>query len=175
MERDLEYEDNNIAFDCQYIEEEGGGIKCKNYKVCETVLPRWWFSCKNNYLCTSCHMLFGTWGDQSGKRILKISDNAECPICLENKCSVEQPRCKHTLCIDCFKRCYYGDDNAENEPTFPYPDIEYEYYEDQDNPKWDTDFPLIHIYNIQWDKWDDDKNEKRNNEEYLCKCPLCRK
>jgi hypothetical protein len=27
MERDLEYENNNIAFDHQYIEEDGGGYK----------------------------------------------------------------------------------------------------------------------------------------------------
>lgn len=42
------------------------------------------------------------------------------------KRSVSQPNCEHTLCINCFKRCYYG----ENEPTFPYPDIEDEYYDD---------------------------------------------
>ena len=29
MERDLEYEENNSAYDCQYREEDGGGIKCK--------------------------------------------------------------------------------------------------------------------------------------------------
>ena len=31
MERDIQYENSNIGFDEQYPEEEGGGIKCKNY------------------------------------------------------------------------------------------------------------------------------------------------
>ena len=176
MERDLEYENNNIAYDWQYTEEVGGGIKCKNYELCEAVLPKWWFECKGNYLCINCHMLFGTWGgSHTGKGILEISDNLECSICLENKRSITQPNCEHTVCIKCFKRCYYGDDNTENEPKFPYPYIEDEYYEDQDNQKWDTDYPLIKIYNEEWDKWDDEKNQKYENEENLRKCPLCRK
>ena len=40
MERDLEYENNNIAFDFQYTEENGGGIKCKNYELCQHILPQ---------------------------------------------------------------------------------------------------------------------------------------
>ena len=28
-EKDIEYENNNIAYDYQYTEEDGGGIKCK--------------------------------------------------------------------------------------------------------------------------------------------------
>ena len=175
-ERDTEYENNNIAYDYQYTEEFGGGIKCKNYELCKSLLPKWWFECKGNYLCIDCHMLFGTWGEgYTGKGILEISDNLECPICLENKRSITQPNCEHTLCIKCFKRCYYGVDNTENEPSFPYPYIEDEYYEDQDNKKWDTDYPLIKIYNEEWDKWVDEKNQKYENEENLRKCPLCRK
>jgi hypothetical protein len=175
-ERDTEYENNNIACDYQYTEEVGGGIKCKNYELCKALLPKWYFECKGNYLCINCHMLFGTWGEShTGKGILEISDNLECSICLENKRSITQPNCEHTVCIKCFKRCYYGDDNTENEPKFPYPYIEDEYYEDQDNQKWDTDYPLIKIYNEEWDKWDDEKNQKYENEENLRKCPLCRK
>lgn len=118
--KDTEYE-NNIAYDWQHTEEDGGGLKCKNYELCESVLPSWWFECKGNYLCTTCHMLFGTWKCQgqeykTGKGILEISDNLECPICLENKRGISQPNCKHTLCIDCFKRCHYGkDEEDENE------------------------------------------------------------
>ena len=180
MERDTEYENNNIAYDEQYTKEDGGGIKCKNYELCEAVLPKWWFECKGNYLCTNCHMMFGTWKFQgqeykTGKGILDISDNIECPVCLEVKRSISQPNCDHTVCIDCFKRCYYGDDDAENEPKFPYPVIEDEYYEDTDNPKWDTDYPLIKIHNEEYNKWNDEKIKKFENEEYNRKCPLCRK
>ena len=179
QERDLEYE-NNIGFDCQCPEEDCGGIKCKNYELCEEVLPRWWFNCKGNYLCTNCHDMFGTWSNEkagiykTGKGILEISDNLECPICLENKRSITQPNCEHTLCIECFKRSYYGDDVTENEPRFPYPNIEDEYYDDQDNQKWETDYPLIKIHDEEWNKWDYEKVKKYQKETYLHNCPLCR-
>ena len=73
MKRDLEYENNNIGYDWQYTEEDGGGIKCKNYELCEDVLPKWWFECKGHYLCTNCDMMFGTW--KNGKGELNFSDN----------------------------------------------------------------------------------------------------
>ena len=177
MDRDIQYELLNTIYDEDYKEKR---IKCKNYELCETSIPVEQRECVGEYLCINCHMLFGTWKFQgreykTGKGILEISDNLDCPICLENKRSIEQPNCEHTLCIECFKRCYYGDDDSENEPNFPYPDIEDDYYEDQLNPKWETDYPLIKIYNEEWNKWDDKNTEKHENEENLRKCPLCRK
>jgi len=164
--------------DFDYTEEDGVGIKCKNYKICDTVFPKWWFDCKGSYLCTNCDMMFGTWGSGEnqhvGKGHLEITDNLECPICAEVKECISHPRCNHFVCISCFKRCYYGDENIEGEPIFPYPDIEDEYYDDTQNIKWEN-YPLIKIYDEESNKWDDDKNEKYNQEEYLRKCPLCRK
>ena len=180
MDHDTDYENNNIGFDWQFPEEGGGGIKCKNYELCESVLPRWWFECKGNYLCTNCHMMFGTWKNEkmsiykTGKGVLDISDNIDCPVCLEVKRSISQPNCEHTLCIECFKRCYYGDDDTENEPKFPYPDIEDEYDDNQGDIKWENDYPLIKKYNEDYIKWDDKRMQKLDNEEYLKKCPLCR-
>ncbi len=57
MKRDLEYEKNNIGYDWQYTKENGGGIKCKNYKLCKAILPIWWFECKGKYLCTNCDII----------------------------------------------------------------------------------------------------------------------
>lgn len=165
MERDLEYESNNLIED---------GIKCKNYKVCDTILPRTWLFLQNNYLCLDCHSMFGTWdaGENSslgkGKGALETYNNMECPICLEIKETISQPRCNHSVCINCFKRCYYGDGN---EPIFPYPDIEDEYDSDPDNSKWHIDYPLIKKYQDAMDE----KYEKYENEDYLRKCPICRK
>ena len=179
MERDIEYENNNIAYDEQYSEEAGGGIKCKNYELCEAVLPKWWFECKGHYLCINCHMMFGTWKNEeygiykTGKGILEISDNLECPICFEINRGISQPNCDHTLCIECFKRCYYGKEFIY--PDFPYPDIEDEYDEDQENPKWNIDYPLIFSYNVEWNRIDNDRQNKYESEKYLRKCPLCRK
>lgn len=47
MTRDLEYEKNNIGYDEQYPRETGGGIKCKNYEICEEVLPSWYSNVKD--------------------------------------------------------------------------------------------------------------------------------
>ena len=143
-------------------------IKCKNYKICgETELPSWWFECKGNYLCTNCDVLFG--------KILEITDNIECVICLENKLGLTYLNCEHTLCIECFKRCYYGDESREGEPVFPYPEIENEYFDDDMNPKWNIEYPLIKQYNDEWNAWDDERDQKRLNEQYLLKCGVCRR
>ena len=179
MNRDLDYEKNNIAYDWQYTEADGGGIKCKNYIICQSVLPNWWFECEGSYLCTNCDMMFRTWKNGNyqhyGKGILEVTVNFECPICLEVTECISQPRCNHSVCISCFKRCYYGDENIDGEPIFPYPDIEDEYYDDPDNIKWSNDYPLIEIYNKEWNKWDDKRVEKYVQEEYLRSCPICRK
>ena len=72
--KDLNYEKNNIGYDSQYPD---GGIKCKNYELCNAVLPYWWWDCKGCYLCTNCDMMFGTWttklgGGNNGKGILEF-------------------------------------------------------------------------------------------------------
>ena len=176
MNKDIDYEINNIAYDEYLTKEEGGGIKCKNYKVCNTLLPHYWFDIKNNYLCINCYIMFSTWGINTGKGILDIIDNIECPICLEYKQGISQPRCEHYLCIDCFKRCYFSEENdINNEPIFPYSDIEELYYQDSSNPKWEIEYPLIKVYNEECNKWEEMCDEKYDSEEYLRICPLCRK
>jgi hypothetical protein len=157
MERDFNYENNNIGYDYQYPEKDGGGIKCKNYILCEIVLPKWWFECKGCYLCINCHIMYGTWGTQVGKGILEITNNLECPVCLEIKECILHPICNHSVCIDCFKQCYYGDKMHDEEPIFPYPNIQDEYDDDQENIKWNNDYPLIKIYNEKFNKWYDNK------------------
>jgi len=160
MERDLDYESHYIGYDEQYPD---GGIQCKNHIVCNAVLPTWWFDCKGCYLCTNCDILFG--------RILKITEPVECPICLEVKKGITLSRCDHSICMNCFKRCYYGDQSGE--PSFPYPEIEEKYNEDPENPKWLQD-PLIQRYHEEWNAWDDTRMEKYENEMHLRTCPLCR-
>jgi hypothetical protein len=122
MSRDYTYEENNIGFDEQYTEEDGGGIKCKNYIICGCVLPNWWYNYKGCYNCTNC--LIAGFGD------LKITEQLECPICFEVSICVIQPQCTHHVCISCFKRCHFNHNNPEGEPIFPYPDVEDEYFDD---------------------------------------------
>ena len=45
--RDLQYEQENIGYDDQYPE---GGIKCKNYDLCEVILPSNWWEYKATYI-----------------------------------------------------------------------------------------------------------------------------
>jgi len=172
QERDYDYENNNLVYD-EYCEEKEG-IKCKNYELCETALPKWWWDCKCRYLCTNCHMLFGSWDWSKddilvkGKGILEFKDNIECPICYETKKGISQPRCDHYVCIDCFKRLHYGPPS----PRFPYPDIEEEYCDDEDNPKWEKYRPLIKKYDKDYDDWE--ANQACRNEKNLELCPICR-
>ena len=179
MNRDFDYENNNIGYDYQYTESMGGGIKCKNFILCGTILPRDWFECKSHYLCVSCDCMFGTWGNpetefsNNGKGVLDVIENVECMICFKTKNGLSLPKCYHSVCIDCFKRMYYGDDSGE--PEFPYPEIQEEYYNDMENPKWNMDYPLIAMYDEKWEQWDLRKLKKYREEQYLRQCPLCKK
>jgi len=163
MERDLEYETQNIACDEQY---KDGAIKCKNYELCESVLPSWWFECKGCYLCTNCDMMFG--------KVLTKTEPSECPLCLEVVGGLMLPKCEHSICLKCFDRCYYGNKSVE-QVTFPYPEIEDAYFEDPENKKWKIRYPLIVLYNKAVNEWCDRNEREYEREEYLRKCPLCRK
>lgn len=115
MSRDITYEEQNRGY-CEI--NEINGIKCKNYKLCKAILPDWWYECKGNYLCTNCHMSFGTWGSNIGKGILEFEDNLECPICLEKQLCVSYPRCSHKICISCFKKCMYYNEDEDDEHLY---------------------------------------------------------
>lgn len=140
--------------------------KCKNYKLCQKILPEWWSQYKSQTICTSCDILFGTWGTQTGKGVLEFIDVFECPICFETSEAVSYPNCSHFVCMDCFKRSWYG----KSFPPFPIPDIYDDYLQDPSNTKWDAYLVIT--------KWKDTINEIRENkyqeQNYLRKCPICR-
>lgn len=80
-------------------------------------------------------------------------DIIKCPMCFECK----QLKRNHFVCTDCFNRCYYVDESVE--PVFPYSEIiQDEYFGDIENPKWETEYPLINVYNEEWDKWARDQD-----------------
>ena len=98
---------------------------------------------------------------------LDFLKDTECPICLETTGCVTQPKCEHLACIPCLRQSYYG--NHDDEPAFPYPDIEDEYYDDIDSEKWENEYPLIKEHNEAWNRWDDERVAKIEG----C-CPVCR-
>jgi len=151
-------------YDCQLIE-------CPNYILCKSIMPN---SSMYHGMCDGCYLIFGKWN--GGRGISEIKDT-ECVICLENKTCITQPKCIHFTCIECFKRCHYGDPNYDlgNKPIFPYNSmIENEYYDDFKNPKWASEYPLISIYNDKKNDWDDKQFENSLREEQLQFCPVCR-
>jgi len=111
MERDFEYEENNRAYDCQYTEETGGGIKCKNYELCQRVLPPDCFENGVKYLCMAC----GDWFKMGGFdwNELEFRDAEEdCPVCMNtNNKQVKFPtNCGHWFCVSCTRNILFWDE-----------------------------------------------------------------
>jgi hypothetical protein len=42
------------------------------------------------------------------KKMDTMVDDYECPICMETKKALEMPRCRHKVCLDCYKTIYFG-------------------------------------------------------------------
>ena len=112
--RDLQYEQSNIGYDWQYPQEDGGGIKCKNYELCKCVLPKWWFDCKKNYLCTNCDMF---WNELE----FKESDE-ECMVCNEtgNKQVKFPANCGHWFCVYCSSNILFWDETRYHLSPVPF-------------------------------------------------------
>ena len=139
-------------------------LRCPNYLICEQTFPLWVANCHNG-TCSNCAIM---------NFKLKFKEDIECSICLETKIGVCNFNCEHYICIDCFKRCNYGDDDLENEPLFPYgKEIEDEYDDNPDDPIWDNDENIMR-FNEEWNMWDDKRILEREKEVYLRKCPICR-
>ena len=136
-------------------------MKCMNLELCEgesTCL-------RNPNLCINCDMMFG--------KSLIFKDDVECPICLESKRGLTQPKCEHEICVECFKNCYYG---IYNETDFPYSNEIEEQYDEYGGfdltPKSFLEmYPLI-------EKYENECNRQYNTQELIQKinsrCPLCR-
>lgn len=146
-------------FDCQLA-------RCTNFMVCEASRPSYILKCMNNK-CVDCNIMFGQWC--GGKGNLTFFANLDkCCICLgENKVGVSQPKCRHTICLDCFKKCYFTNVDID-EPVFPY-GID----EDPDDVKWDND-PLVIKYRDDYDIWEDEQDKLYKEQEELKRCPLCK-
>jgi hypothetical protein len=135
--------------------------KCPNYLFCKRKCPEWILSC-NCGLCENCSSVFGM--------KLTFKDHKTCSVCSKtNQLCVNYKHCEHFGCFPCFTYSFYGlagyefDQDAQNEPKFPYSsEIEEEYYDDTENPKWKND-KLIVAYLKAWSEWDE-RTETRKTE-----------
>lgn len=169
---------NNIEIQNKYKNDDNmfNFMKCKNYDVCNTILPKIWYKYNKIEICYKCNFFFGKW--RGGKGILNQINIIKCQICLEYKKGVSQPKCEHYLCIDCMRRCYYGIyETRENSiPIFPYSEeIKKQYEIEPNNIKWDTDYPLIKKYLDEVNTTYKEIFTRYKKEKYLRKCHLCRK
>jgi len=189
MPRDLEYENANIGYD-QYNEDEEG-IKCKNYELCNHVLPLDHYECFGNYLCINCGDWFKIGG--FGWNELEFRDtNEDCAVCYRNdNREMKFPtNCGHWFCISCSKYILFWDEtryhlspepygcppcpNGCNNPKKGKQCYCLEYDEIQEN--WNLNYPE------QFKQWNDDEHESINMSENTSgnvyssqTCPLCRK
>lgn len=120
MPRDIEYEENNRGFNWQYTEEGDGGIKCKNYKLCNNILSPEHYECHGNYLCMTC----GDWFKIGGKKWneLEFRDiGEECSICNEVNTHVKFPaNCGHWFCVECSKKILFWEEDRYHLSAVPY-------------------------------------------------------
>ena len=152
-------EDVSCSHNCQ-------PIPCPNYLICQHLEPQWVLSCSKGLCMSPCAISFGT---------LQFFENTECPICLETKTCVTQANCEHTICVDCFKRCYLPSYWNDPQPEFPYSsEIEDEFDTSYNDPKWMRD-PLIRKYKEDSERWQEERELKEESESYLKVCSLCRK
>ena len=154
--------------DMIYYLKNNNNIKCKFYNFCECELDITTKRRSNNHVCNSCYELWKI-NEQFNKGTLDT-----CDMCTStNIICFSQSKCKHKLCRECFRYCYYGIIHITPEPAFPFPDKEDEYYNDE-----------ITRYNLdktqiikKWKKACDKTyyiHEKRNTIKCNCKkCPLC--
>jgi len=86
-------------------------VKCKNFEICGCMFPKMYIGCWGGKgCCVNCDMIFGEWN--GGKGILEISENIqECCVCLEEKKLVSLPKCIHSVCIECLKKLYFGEED----------------------------------------------------------------
>jgi len=136
--------------------------KCKNYKWCQTMIPNNYF--ENTLICVYCTM--------APEQVPKIIDNITCTLCYKITYGIKHPNCKHTFCIECFKKCYHVSRKKLHELVFPYSEIENDYLNNPYDPKWDK-YPLIQEYYKQYNKLEQEIEDKIEHN-ILNICLLCK-
>lgn len=99
--------DENCKYKCQ-------SLKCHNYIICNETFPKWVGDCHRGF-CMNCAAIFGCHVE-----VLTV-DMEECPICFEHTDTMAKfPQCTHHVCISCYKRFYYDDNDDSDDGSCVY-------------------------------------------------------
>ena len=118
MVRDLQYEQLNTIYDEDY---ERNGIKCKNYDLCQHILPPTAYEDGTNYLCMHCGDWFKVCGFGWNELEFRESEE-ECVVCMEtsNKQLKFPANCGHWFCISCSRNILFWDETLYHLSPIPY-------------------------------------------------------
>lgn len=105
--------------DCNYKEGYGDPcehqckpIDCLNFIICESNYPQWCSDCHHGF-CVNCSAIFGC-----KIQLLEI-EKEECCICYEETTTMAQfPHCRHYVCILCYKKIYYDNEEQDDEDNY---------------------------------------------------------
>lgn len=79
MVRDLQYEQLNTIYDEDYKRND---IKCKNYELCQHILPPEHYENLANYLCMTCGDWFKVSGFGWNELEFRVGEE-ECVVCMK--------------------------------------------------------------------------------------------
>ena len=188
MVRDLQYEQLNTIYDECY---ERNGIKCKNYELCQHILPPTAYEDGTNYLCMTC----GDWFKRGGfgwNELEFRESEEECAVCMEtSNIQLNFPaNCGHSFCVSCSRNILFYDETRYHLSPIPYgcpscpngcinPEKGKQCYceeYDEIQEEWEQEQP------DKYKEWNDAENISIKLSETIsgsvfgsAKCPLCRK
>ena len=188
MARDVQYEKLNTIYDMM---REEYGIKCKNYELCEQIVPLDHHKYHGNYFCMDCGDWFKIGGFGWNELEFRVKKE-ECIVCNEI-CTTQlkfPTNCGHWFCVSCSRNILFWDETRYHLSPEPYGcppcpngcvnpvrgrQCYCEEYDDIKD-KWEKEQP------IKFNEWNDAENESIELSETDCgsvfgsrKCPLCRK
>jgi len=116
MVRDLQYEQLNTIYDEGY---ERNGIKCKNYELCQNILPPDHYERYAQYLCPQCDN--GSLGFGWNELEFRIGEE-ECVVCNEtSNTQLKFPaNCGHWFCISCSRNILFWDETQYHLSPIPF-------------------------------------------------------
>lgn len=132
--------------------------QCPNFEYCQRYLPEDMLKCYDGF-CLDCYARFSTVFaiyQENGKLF-------ECPICLENKKCIKNPKCEHLICLECFKITRDSELNKFNEewqiygrikfplPRCPTEELHKEWEDDRIN---NTYYQFMMLERVKWGKYE---------------------